>query len=131
MSPPTDIILVCLRSYETLDNNLLTFFLLQMNLLLRTALLSMFCILSSVESHRHISNTTNNRHFSNQLQSQLKRSTVARETYLTGSSILYGLLKQLNESYVTDTCNEHLQQVYKGINRKDVWAMKGNNNRQC
>ncbi|KAJ6613713.1 hypothetical protein Bhyg_17720, partial [Pseudolycoriella hygida] len=53
-----------------------------------------------------------------------KRSTIARETYLAGSSILYGLLKRLNESYVSETCNEHLQMIYKGINQKDVWAMK-------
>lgn len=98
-----------------------------MNLWLRTAFLwfSITYMLLGVECHRHITNKTNNQQFSNQLQSPLKRSTVARETYLTGSSILYGLLKKLNESYVTDTCNEHLQIVYKGINQKDVWAMKG------
>lgn len=98
-----------------------------MGLGLRTALLllSMLYLLLGVQCQRRLSNTTNNRQFSDQLQSPLKRSTVARETYLAGSSILYGLLKKLNETYVTEICNEHLQMVYKGINQKDVWAMKG------
>ena len=86
--------------------------------------LSIFYILLGAECQRHHSNTTNIRQFSH--QSTVKGSTVARETYLASSSILYGLLKKLNDSYVTDTCNEHLQMVYKGINQKDVWAMKGN-----
>lgn len=98
-----------------------------MNLWLRTALLlfSLLYMPLDVECLRHISNTTKIRQFSHQLQSTRKRSTVARESYLAESSILYGLLKKLNESYVTDACNEHLQMVYKGINQKDVWAMKG------
>lgn len=98
-----------------------------MGLWLRTALLSLSMLYMplDVECLRHISNTTEIRHFSHQLQSTLKRSSAARESYLADSSILYGLLKKLNESYVSDTCNEHLQMVYQGINRKDVWAMKG------
>lgn len=88
-------------------------------------LLSMLCMLLEAESQRKISNTTKVGQSSHQLQSTLIRTTVARESYLASSSILYGLLKKLNESYVTDTCNEHLQMVYQGINQKDVWAMKG------
>lgn len=97
-----------------------------MELLLRTAfLLSILCVVSGVQPQRRISNTTKIRQSSYQPQSMPKRSMVARETYLAGSSILYGLLKKLNESYVTDTCNEHLQIMYEGINQKEVWAMKG------
>lgn len=98
-----------------------------MELLLRTAflLLAIFCVLLGVDGQRRISNTTNVRHSSHQLQSIPKRSMVARENYLIGSSIIYGLLKKLNESYVNDVCNEHLQMIYKGISQKEVWAMKG------
>lgn len=100
-----------------------------MNLLLGSVflLMSLSYVLSMVECQR-LSNKTNIRHASQQLQSMPKRSTAARENYLAGSSILFAILKKLNESYVTDTCNEHLQMVYEGINRKEVWAMKGISN---
>lgn len=98
-----------------------------MELLLRTTffLLSLSYVLSLVECQRHISNSTNIRQSSQKLQSLPNRSTAARENYLAASSILFALLKKLNESYVTDTCNEHLQMIYEGIKRKEVWAMKG------
>ncbi|KAG4070645.1 hypothetical protein HA402_013565 [Bradysia odoriphaga] len=81
-------------------------------------------VLTGADAQRHISNATKFHRFSNELQTTLKPSSAARETYLASSSLLYGLLKKLNDSYVTDTCNEHLQMVYEGIKHQDIWAMK-------
>ncbi|XP_037032707.1 nose resistant to fluoxetine protein 6-like isoform X2 [Bradysia coprophila] len=81
-------------------------------------------LLNGADAQRHITNTTKFHRFSNELQTTLKPSSAARETYLASSSLLYGLLKKLNDSYVTDTCNEHLQMVYEGIQHQDIWAMK-------
>lgn len=85
-----------------------------------------YVALSGVGAQRHISNTTKFHRFSNELHTTLKPSSAAaRETYLASSSLLYGILKKLNDSYVTDTCNDHLQMVYEGIKHQDIWAMKG------
>lgn len=98
-----------------------------MNLVLRiTLLLPISCAIwtidcQHVEGQRHMTNQTNIRHSFCEVQSAPKKPTLVGQS----SSILYGLLKKLNASYVDDVCNEHLQLVYDGINRKESWAMKG------
>lgn len=45
--------------------------------------------------------------------------------WLMGSSVLYGVLKVASEKEQSNTCFKELNQVYEGIHRKEIWAMKG------
>lgn len=99
-----------------------------MGLFIRQVLfiLSILHTLVSVECRQHYYNKTDISQLSSQLQSTIQPSTFARETYLAGSSILYGILQKLNESNVDDACREHMQMIYDGLNQRAVWATKGN-----
>lgn len=46
------------------------------------------------------------------------------DSYLSGSSVLYGIIRQSSLSTVSQQCHVNLQSVAEGIHRRDVWAMK-------
>lgn len=46
------------------------------------------------------------------------------DTYLTRSSVIYGLIRQSSPSIVSQQCHLQLQSIAKGIHSRDVWAMK-------
>lgn len=41
------------------------------------------------------------------------------------SSILYGILALASEQYQSNQCDRELRQIYRGIHRKEIWAIKG------
>lgn len=43
---------------------------------------------------------------------------------LKHSSFVYGLLVTASENQLNQKCHKEIMQIYHGINRKDVWAMK-------
>lgn len=45
---------------------------------------------------------------------------------LKSTSILYGLIKIASKRPQTNKCYQELNQIYHGIHRKEIWAIKGN-----
>lgn len=43
---------------------------------------------------------------------------------LTQSSVIYGLVASAEESQLSQQCYNEIMQIYHGINRKEIWAMK-------
>lgn len=57
---------------------------------------------------------------------QQKRESTYREfEHLKSSSILYGILKIASEREPADKCYQNLIQIYNGVHRKEIWAIKG------
>lgn len=44
---------------------------------------------------------------------------------LKSTSILYGIVKIASKRPQTDKCYRELNQIYDGIHRKEIWAIKG------
>lgn len=44
---------------------------------------------------------------------------------LKSTSILYGIVKIASQRPQTNKCYRELNQIYSGIHRKEIWAMKG------
>lgn len=44
---------------------------------------------------------------------------------LKSTSILYGIVKIASERPQVNKCYRELQQIYDGIHRKEIWAIKG------
>lgn len=49
-----------------------------------------------------------------------------RNKRLISSSIVYGLLSVAAQRHEKNRCFNELNQIYEGIHRKEIWAMKGN-----
>lgn len=47
------------------------------------------------------------------------------DQHWASSSVVYGLLTLNTRNYVNDQCYNELRQIYNGIRRKEVWAIKG------
>lgn len=47
--------------------------------------------------------------------------------YLERSSVIFGLVKLANKQNFSEKCFNDMQQIYNGIQRKEIWAMKGEN----
>lgn len=43
---------------------------------------------------------------------------------LKHSSIIYGLIVAAEENQLNQQCFNEIMQIYQGINRKEIWAMK-------
>lgn len=50
--------------------------------------------------------------------------SVRVDSFLRSSSVLYGLIGQSTPTDVNQQCYNHLQSVYEGIHKRDIWAMK-------
>lgn len=44
---------------------------------------------------------------------------------LKHSSVIYGLIVAAEENQLNQQCYNEIMQIYHGINRKEIWAMKG------
>lgn len=43
---------------------------------------------------------------------------------LKSSSVLYGILKVASKREIGDTCYHELNQIYNGVHRREIWAIK-------
>lgn len=98
----------------------------------------MFALLvGPIHSGRAMSNETARRAFESDRNETLttghstyRRDSVASwfsvgsDTFLSSSSVLYGLSAQSSPDQVSRTCHDQLQTIFDGIHRRDVWAMK-------
>lgn len=47
------------------------------------------------------------------------------DQHWASSSVMYGLLTHNTKDYVNEQCYGELRQIYNGIRRKEIWAIKG------
>lgn len=91
---------------------------------LSTVLPSTPTILSRTCNDRFCYNLTNE-HTNSELDSIPVSTSYKEFDRFKSSSILYGVLRLASEQYQSDQCHRDLKQIYHGIHRKEIWAMKG------
>lgn len=75
-----------------------------------------------------LSGTCNGRFCYSPMNETSNEMTLSYREYdqLKSTSILYGVAKIASEQPQLDKCHRELTQIYDGIRRKDIWAIKGN-----
>lgn len=56
----------------------------------------------------------------------LRSTAIKGYDHYRSYSILYSILEMASDRYQSNQCHRELRQMYHGIHRKDIWAMKGN-----